>query len=175
MQRPLFEASVAAAELATLGRVAAAMVLGALIGLEREVANRPAGLRTHMLVAGSAALLTSLGVGLIASFESAVGSGALRSDPIRVIQAIVTGVSFLGAGTILRSGRRDVTGLTTAATLLLSASLGICVALSRWMLALGVVLLTLVTLLALRRFERRLRERLERRGRASSGRGTKPA
>jgi putative Mg2+ transporter-C (MgtC) family protein len=116
-----------------VGEVALAMLLGGLIGIEREAANKPAGFRTHMLVSGAAALLVSLGHALVETFQSDAPL-RLQSDPIRIVEAIVTGVSFLGAGTIFRRARGEhVEGLTTAAALLLSAALGICVALERGM------------------------------------------
>jgi putative Mg2+ transporter-C (MgtC) family protein len=130
-----------------LGRVALAMILGAAVGLEREVKDKPAGLRTHMLVAGAAAFLVALSDVAIQRFNVDLGSGLVRSDPIRVIEAVITGISFLGAGTILRhKGSDHVEGLTTAASLLFVAALGICVALSQVLLAIGVTALVLVTL-----------------------------
>jgi putative Mg2+ transporter-C (MgtC) family protein len=129
-----------------LGTVALAMGLGTLIGIEREITGRPAGLRTHMLVAGVAALLVGLGDVLIQSFEIQSES-PLQSDPIRIIEAVITGVSFLGAGTIIRSQAKDsVQGLTTAASLLVVAAIGICVALSQLILATGVAMLVLLVL-----------------------------
>jgi putative Mg2+ transporter-C (MgtC) family protein len=130
-----------------LGSVALAMVLGAAIGLERETKEKPAGLRTHMLVAGAAAFLVALSDVAIQRFNVDLGTGLVRSDPIRIIQAVITGISFLGAGTILRhAGSDHVEGLTTAASLLFVAGLGICVALSQVLLAIGVTILVLVTL-----------------------------
>jgi hypothetical protein len=85
------------------------MGLGAFIGIEREITGRPAGLRTHMLVAGVAALLVGLGDVLIQSFETQVSESPLQSDPIRIIKAVITGVSFLGAGTIIRSTVPELT------------------------------------------------------------------
>ena len=143
-------------EAATLGRIAAAMLLGALIGAERELASRPAGVRTHMLVSGAAALFTLLGQGLVEAYQAEVGTTVVRSDPVRLIEPVVTGISFLGAGTIIRSGPRDVRGLTTAASLLLSAGVGIATGVSRWVLAVGVVLLALTTLHVVRRLEGRV-------------------
>ncbi len=71
----------------------------------------------------------------------------MQADPIRIIEAVITGVSFLGAGTIIRHrGKNQVEGLTTAASLLFAASLGVCIALSQAMLAVGLTLLLLVTL-----------------------------
>src|SRR5882672_7797337 len=120
-------------ELKVAGEVAVAMLLGGLIGLEREAARKPAGFRTHMLVSGAAALFVGAGHALVMAFgEQAFGEHAavrVQSDPIGLVGAIVTGVSFLGAGTIIfRREREAVEGLTTAASLLLSAALGVCVA-----------------------------------------------
>jgi putative Mg2+ transporter-C (MgtC) family protein len=130
-----------------LAYVAVAMLLGAIIGLEREFKEKPAGLRTHMLVAGAAALLVSLGDVVTSQFQLELGGQVVQSDPIRIIEAVITGVSFLGAGTIIRHrGKNQVEGLTTAASLLFAASLGVCIALSRAMLAVGLTLLVLVTL-----------------------------
>jgi len=149
--------SASGEQLAILGRVALAMLLGALIGIEREVADKPAGLRTHMLVAGAAALLVGLGQVTIDHFNLTTGT-ALRTDPIRIIEAVVTGVAFLGAGTIIRGQQGDVSGLTTAASLLFAAATGVAIALSQWILGAAVVLLVLLTLLIPRRFEQRLRK-----------------
>jgi putative Mg2+ transporter-C (MgtC) family protein len=89
-------------------------------------------LRTHMLVAGGAALLMALGDVILDHFDIKVGHAAVQSDPIRIIEAVITGVSFLGAGTIIRRGSTDaVEGLTTAASLLFVGGVGVTVALSR--------------------------------------------
>lgn len=77
--------------------VALAMLLGGAIGFERELESKPAGLRTHMLVAGAAALLVAMGDVVIERFAVEVGSQLTRSDPVRIIQAVITGVAFLGA------------------------------------------------------------------------------
>ncbi|MEW6144074.1 MAG: MgtC/SapB family protein [Thermodesulfobacteriota bacterium] len=132
-------------ELKILSYVVISMLLGAAVGLDRELADKPAGLRTHMLVAGSSALLVSLGKLIVPDFG--LSDVALGSDPLRIIGAIITGVSFLGAGTIIRSGGEErVKGLTTAAALLFVSSVGICVALSKPLLAIGVTVITLATL-----------------------------
>lgn len=147
------------AELIVVAQVAAAMVLGALIGTERERAQRPAGLRTHMLVAGAAALLTALGPALLDAYGDTHLASSVGSDPLRILEAVVTGVAFLGAGTIIRSGPQDVTGLTTAASLLLAAGVGIGVAVSRWIVAIGVVVLTVATLSLMRGIAQRIAEK----------------
>jgi putative Mg2+ transporter-C (MgtC) family protein len=101
-------------QLEILAYVALAMVLGAVLGVDREIAHRPAGLRTHMMVSGAAALLVALGELIVRNFEAEQGHTLIQTDPLRVIEAVITGVSFLGAGTILRrlnSGSRELTGL----------------------------------------------------------------
>lgn len=131
-------------QLGMLAEVALAMLLGGIIGFERELADKPAGFRTHMLVAGAAALLVGLGDSLLIRFG---GNEFVRSDPIRIVEAIITGISFLGAGTIFRRSRGEqVEGLTTAASILLCAAIGISVALQRFTLAFGVTLLSLLVL-----------------------------
>ena len=114
---------------------------------DREAAERPAGLRTHMLVSGAAALLVSLGSVLATNFDVELSHAVVNPDPTRLIEAVVTGVSFLGAGTIIRrQPASPVEGLTTAASILFTAAIGICVALSQFVLALGATVLALVIL-----------------------------
>lgn len=135
--------------------VLVAAILGGLIGAEREVADKPAGWRTHMLVAGAAALLTSLSYLLVESFSDTAQETFIRTDPIRIVEAIITGVSFLGAGTIFRSDSRGVQGLTTAASLLFTASIGIAVALRELGLALCITLIAVLILRIVGWIERR--------------------
>jgi putative Mg2+ transporter-C (MgtC) family protein len=150
-------------QLQILAEVAIAMLLGGLIGLEREAADKPAGLRTHMLVAATAALLVGLSDALVQSFNAAAGT-RLDSDPIRIVQAIVLGIGFLGAGTIIqRRGAEHIEGLTTGASLLLAAALGICVAVRQLVLAAGTALLALVVLVLLGRMEKWLAARRQKR------------
>ena len=140
-----------------LGEVALAMLLGGLIGLERELSRKPAGLRTHMLVAGVAALLVGLGSVMVERFSSGVSPAILRFDPMGLMGAIITGVSFLCAGTIFRlQSEQRVEGLTTAATLLMASTLGICVALREFLLATMVTFLVLVVVWVVGRIELRL-------------------
>jgi putative Mg2+ transporter-C (MgtC) family protein len=147
------------AEVRVLLEVFAAMLLGALIGLDREAAEKPAGIRTHMLVAGAAAFLISLGQISVKQFGGVMGSELIRADPIRTIEAVITGVSFLGAGTIIRRrSEQDVKGLTTAASILFAATVGIGVALSQWIAVLGATGLVLITLRLLPPVERWLKE-----------------
>lgn len=142
-------------QLVILGEIALAMVLGGIIGFNREMANKPAGLRTHMFVAGAAALMVSLGDIVIS--HSGIERSLISTDPIRLLEAILTGISFLGAGTILRRQEKDqVEGLTTAASLLFAASIGAGVALEQILLAIGVTLLALLVLSGMHQLERLL-------------------
>lgn len=120
-----------------LVRIVAAVLLGAVVGIERERAGKPAGLRTHMLV--------SLGTAVVVIACS--GAGMSLDGLSRVIQGIVTGIGFVGAGTILKlNEQREIQGLTTAAGLWMTAAIGVAVGLG----ILGVALLgTLVTVLIL--------------------------
>lgn len=144
-------------ELKALGNVVLGMILGGLIGLEREHADKPAGFRTHMLVAGAATLLVVLADDIGTRFSHEHYAQALRIDPLRIIEAIITGISFLGAGTIFRSGHGSaVHGLTTAASLLLAGAIGIAVALNKWLLAVCVTALVLIVLFVFSWFDRRI-------------------
>jgi putative Mg2+ transporter-C (MgtC) family protein len=146
----------AEAQLWALGEVALAILLGGIIGLEREMAERPAGFRTHMLVAGAAALLVALSNALLLHFDDD-GSGSIRTDPVRIAEAIIAGVSFLGAGTVFQRQKGErVEGLTTAASLLLCSGVGIAVALHQFILAIGTTILALVVLRGVKMIERRL-------------------
>jgi putative Mg2+ transporter-C (MgtC) family protein len=120
-------------------RLVLAFVAGALVGVERERRNKPAGLRTHMLVAGGSAMFT------LASLTMAADAGQGR-DPTRIAAQIVTGVGFLGAGAIFRSGS-DIVGLTTAATIWVAAALGVLCGGGNSLLAISATVLSVIVLL----------------------------
>jgi putative Mg2+ transporter-C (MgtC) family protein len=129
-------------------QVIIAMTLGAAVGYDREASDKPAGLRTHMLVAGAAALFVGLGAIIAQLYSTTVAGSRIQTDPIRVFEAIITGISFLGAGTIIRHRENDkVEGITTAAALLMTAAVGATIGLSQWFLG---IVLTLLVLLVLR-------------------------
>lgn len=131
------------AELQLLGKIVLAALLAGLVGIEREFAEKPAGLRTHMLVGAGAALLVIIATKMI---ETASTRDGFVSDPVRIMEAIVVGISFLGAGTILkhtREGEGSVEGLTTSASILFVAAIGVAVAINAFVLALGATLLNL--------------------------------
>lgn len=122
-----------------------ASILAAMVGFERERKDRPAGMRTNMIVGGASCLLVSLSVPLTAFMVGHESSKIITSDPIRIIQALVVGLGFIGGGTILKlTDEKEVKGITTAATLLYTSALGICVALGQYYVAVGVVILILV-------------------------------
>ncbi|HEX6490970.1 MAG TPA: MgtC/SapB family protein [Gaiellaceae bacterium] len=106
-----------------LARVALAAVLGGILGLERELREREAGLRTHLLVSVGSALFTIVSAYGFREFLTSNAS-VVRADPTRIAAQIVTGIGFLGAGAIIRQGL-SIRGLTTAATLWVVAAIGI--------------------------------------------------
>src|SRR3546814_8993434 len=108
-------------ELGVLTATAYAMVLGGVIGFEREMKDRPAGFRTHMLVAGAAALLVGLADLLAVRYSGEHYRELVRVDPLRLLGGVVAAVGFLGAGAIFPSGDDRVTGITTAVSLLMVA------------------------------------------------------
>lgn len=133
-----------------IAKVALSFLLGGLIGLEREWVQKPAGLRTHMLVSGTATLLVLLGDIMIHKYAQFELLRAVSADPIRIMEAIITGISFLGAGTIiLRRKEQSVEGLTTAASILFAAGLGICIGVDRILLAIMLTVMVLIILTAL--------------------------
>lgn len=131
-------------------KILCSIVLGGLIGLEREWASKPAGLRTHMLVAGSATLFVVLGDFMIEQFTSTQITTVLQADPIRIMEAIITGISFLGAGTIIfKNQKSTVEGLTTAASILFVSGIGIAVALGEILMAVILTFMVILILLGL--------------------------
>ena len=130
----------------TLARLAVATALGAAIGLERELDEKSAGLRTHMLVALGSALFTLVSA---YGFSEFIGKDHVSFDPSRIAAQIVTGIGFLGAGVIFRSGF-NVRGLTTAASLWLVAAIGMASGAGYWQ---GAVIATGVGIVALRPLE----------------------
>ena len=118
-----------------LVRLALAAVLGGAIGLEREYRHKPAGLRTNMLIALGSALFSILSV------ELGTGGGS----PDRIAAQVVTGIGFLGAGAILRSGDH-IHGLTTAATIFVNAAIGMAAGLGSYTVAVVAAAITLVVL-----------------------------
>jgi putative Mg2+ transporter-C (MgtC) family protein len=119
-------------------RLLLAAGLGGAIGVEREIRKRPAGLRTNILIAVGSALFTAL------SIEIARSGGT----PDRIAAQIVTGVGFLGAGAIMRSGR-SIHGMTTAATIWVNAAVGMAAGAGEFLMATMTTVITLIVLAAL--------------------------
>jgi putative Mg2+ transporter-C (MgtC) family protein len=121
------------------------MICGGVIGLERELSRKPAGLRTNVLICFGAALY------MIVSRH--ISGGAAYTDPARLAAQVVAGIGFLGAGVILQS-RGSITGLTTAATIFVVGALGIAIGEGLYPLALFSTVLVFLVLVVLRRVER---------------------
>ena len=134
-------------------RILAAAGLGALIGLERDIHGRAAGLRTHLLVSSGASLFTVLSE-IVARDVTAV-DGRFVSDPGRIAAQIITGIGFLGAGAIIKEGFA-VRGLTTAACLWIAAAIGMACGMRQYEIAVAATLLALACLVLLKFVERRL-------------------
>jgi putative Mg2+ transporter-C (MgtC) family protein len=131
-----------------LVRLGVAALLGGLVGLERELDEKAAGLRTHMLVAAGSALFTLVSAYGFHEFLTR-GGAVVRADPSRIAAQIVTGIGFLGAGVIFRQGL-NVKGLTTAASLWLVAAVGMAAGAGFWE---GAVIATIIALVSLRPLE----------------------
>jgi putative Mg2+ transporter-C (MgtC) family protein len=126
-------------------RLLAAVLLGGVIGFEREYLARPAGMRTHMLVALAAATFAVVTLELAAGAD---GEG-VQSDPIRIIEAVTAGVAFLAAGSIIFA-RGQVQGLTTGASLWLSGAIGVACGIGYYFIALLATILAAFVLVVLR-------------------------
>jgi len=123
-----------------------AIALGGIIGLEREASQKPAGFRTNILVCVGSAMMMTLAVLLIQ------GKGGTPDTLVRMAAGVLTGIGFLGAGTILHD-RGTVAGLTTASTIWLVAGLGLVIGAGYYVPALIFTVLTIVTLILFRRVE----------------------
>jgi len=133
-------------ELSLLGQLVLATVLGGLVGLERELAGKPAGLRTNILICVGATLLMDVSISVAGM--ATVGP----ADPGRIAGQVVSGIGFIGAGTILVA-RGSVVGLTTAATIWVVAAIGLAIGSHNYMAAIGTTVLVVLTLLILGWFD----------------------
>jgi len=144
---------VGADTLELVGRLGLALLLGMTLGLDRELLRKPAGLRSHMLVSLASASFTIMTFAIV---DAAAEFGeAVQADPLRVMEAVVAGVAFLGAGAIIQS-RGNVVGVTTGANLWLAGALGVASGLGYVKLAVITAVLGLVVLCVLGWLERRL-------------------
>ena len=140
-------------------RLSAAAGLGAAVGFERELRDREAGIRTHLLVSLGSALFTIVSAYGFHEFLTG-GGNVVRADPTRIAAQIVTGIGFLGAGAIIREGL-SVRGLTTAATLWVVAAVGMSCGAGYYWPALAVTVLTIFALWPLRLIAYRTIERIK--------------
>jgi putative Mg2+ transporter-C (MgtC) family protein len=136
----------------TATRLALAFVFGSVIGLERESKQGDAGLRTHMLVCIGSALIM-----LVSLYIFDLYKNEATVDPGRIAAGVVTGIGFIGAGTIMRSSER-VRGLTTAASIWVSAAIGLAVGCGYLSAAFSTTILSYIVLAVLKRYEGRKRK-----------------
>lgn len=134
-------------------RILLAAVIGGLIGIEREVNNRPAGLRTHVLVTLGSTLIMLISID---GFDS-LGTGQM-ADPSRLAAQVVSGIGFLGAGTIMRTGN-SINGLTTAASLWVSAGIGLGIGSGYYLGSVVTAVIVLLTLMTLGSLEKKVLKR----------------
>jgi putative Mg2+ transporter-C (MgtC) family protein len=132
-------------------RTLMAVVVGCLIGLDRELRNKPAGMRTHILISLAAALFTLITFELHVQFAGEEGRTA---DPVRIIEAVTAGVAFLAAGAIIQS-RGNVHGLTTGANMWLAGALGVACGAGYYILAVIGTVFALIVLVVLARLQAR--------------------
>lgn len=132
----------------TIIRLIIAFLLGGIIGLEREKKGRSAGLRTHILVSLGSTLVMLVAIYLFETYKNVVAL-----DPGRIAVGVVTGIGFLGAGTIIRNPEKS-TGLTTAASIWVSAVIGLAVGCGYFSVAIIATILVVLTLFLLKRTEK---------------------
>ena len=109
-----------------IGKLLLAVILGGIIGWERETRGRPAGLRTHILVCVGVTLMMVVSENMFEKYKIYSDDSVIRIDPARIAAQVVTGIGFLGAGTIMRF-KASVRGLTTAASLWVVAGIGLAI------------------------------------------------
>lgn len=139
-----------------IGKLLLAAVLGGIIGWERERRGRPAGLRTHILVCVGVTLMMVVSEHIFEKYKIFAADSIIRVDPARIAAQVVTGIGFLGAGTIIRT-RATIRGLTTAASLWVVAGIGLAIGSNCYLPALFTTVLAIFALLLLPLFERSIK------------------
>lgn len=140
----------------TVIRLVLAMIVGGVVGIERGKQGRAAGMRTHILVCVGSALTVMIGIYMY--------NLGMSTDPMRISAQVISGIGFLGVGTILLKGRFQITGLTTAAGLWATAAIGLAVGAGFYFAALIAFAVTVLTVTILHSFEYRLTKRYNRFG-----------
>lgn len=144
-------------DIEAIQRLGAAMLAGIILGFERERADKPAGIRTYMLVTQGAALFMICA--LMLSAQVTMFDGTV-SDPGRIASTVVQGIGFIAAGVILTTGR-EIVGLTTAAGLWVATAVGLLIGAGFYPIALVATVITVIALIVLNRIERRFMSRSE--------------
>ena len=137
-------------DIEAIQRMAAAMLAGIVLGFERKRADKPAGIRTYMLVTQGAALFMICAIMLSAQVTMFDGT---VSDPGRIASTVVQGISFIAAGVIITTGGREVIGLTTAAGLWVATAIGLLIGAGFYPIALVATIATVIGLILLRQIE----------------------
>ena len=144
-------------EMEIILRFVLASVLGGVIGLEREVHGREAGVRTYLLVSLGSALIMVISEFLVVKYQEGPFREIMRGDPGRIAAQAITGIGFLGAGVILRY-RDSIRGLTTAACMWVVCAIGLCVGAGYYLFGLTVSAIALISLIGLKRWEKVIRK-----------------
>lgn len=134
-----------------LTRLSVAAGLALFLGLERELHGKPAGLRSHMLVSLGSATFIIIGMSIL--YATAEGDPSARIDPSRVVEGVIGGIGFLGAGSIIRSGGH-IQGITTGASIWLAGAIGVSAGINNFPLAVMVTVIALIIMVGLGQFER---------------------
>lgn len=134
-------------------RLSVAAGLAFFLGIERELRGKPAGLRSHMLVSLGAATFIIVGMSIL--FATAEGDPSARIDPTRIVEGVIGGIGFLGAGSIIRSGG-SIQGITTGATIWLAGAIGVAAGINNFALAAMVTVMALIVMTGLGWVEREL-------------------
>ncbi len=138
-------------------RLILASVLGGLIGLEREVHGREAGVRTTLLVSLGSALFMIVSESFFFAYEKKVIGGTFHVDPTRIAAQVVTGVGFLGAGVIIRM-KESIRGVTTAASIWVVCAVGLAIGSGYYLIGIVTSAITVLSLMGVKTFERKLRK-----------------
>jgi putative Mg2+ transporter-C (MgtC) family protein len=141
-----------------LVRILVAAALGGVVGIERQLKDQPAGFRTHILVALGACLFTVVGTFGFQAYTGGTDTHRIQADLTRVASQVVVGIGFIGGGTILRHGG-NVRGLTTAASLWVTAAIGVAVGVGFYFAATTVSVTSVVALALFKPLERKLLDR----------------
>ena len=150
-------------------RLGMALMFGVIIGLDREIRGKPAGLRTHMLVALASAAFALIAIEMVETI--AEDSHAVTADPTRVIQAVVAGVAFLGAGAIIQA-QGSVQGITTGASVWLIGAVGLACGGGYYSIAIITLMLAFATLTLITYLEGKMHKRLQQDDDARSDHGS---